>query len=567
MKETVRKRFTQATATLLALVVVLSVLGPAGTVAADPGVSVAVSTDSTTVNPGDTVTITTTVDTEEVNGPLLELSLPDDWEGVVTETDGGTARPQDDSFSVLPSNAPSVVWLSPGSYEVTVEMDVPSDAAPGDYTIGAEASGINPGSGQISDSASATITVEDEQQANQPPTASIDGPTSATTGESVSFSASASDSDGSIASYSWDFDDGDSASGESVSHTFDSEGDYDVELTVTDDDGATTTATQTVSVSDATPEPDPANFQVTNLDAPATATQGDSVTVTATVENTGDEEATQTVEFSFDGSVVDSEDVTLEDDESQQVTFTVDTSGVDPGTYTHGVSTDDDEATAQITINAGSQPPAGTVDVSLSPTSETVVSGEPTTYEVVVSNVDGGVGAIDLTVSTADASIAQIVGIDSPADAGNEETTVAADGSSASVDAYGIDTDDTGSVVVATVTVESGAAGSTDLSVSADALGTESGSSYQVGATDGASIEVIPLPSLGDYEGPPQDLDDDGVYEDVNGDGQLTVTDVQAIFVNRDSDAVTENGALFDFNGDGSFTIVDVQYLFANLPE
>lgn len=60
----------------------------------------------------------------------------------------------------------------------------------------------------------------------------------------------------------------------------------------------------------------------------------------------------------------------------------------------------------------------------------------------------------------------------------------------------------------------------------------------------------------------PQDLDDDGLYEDVNSDGQVTISDVQALFTNRDDPAVQRNPDRFDFNGDGQFTIVDVQSLF-----
>jgi Mg-chelatase subunit ChlD len=78
---------------------------------------------------------------------------------------------------------------------------------------------------------------------------------------------------------------------------------------------------------------------------------GDIVNVSATVENTGDKEATQVVKFTFDGSVIDQRYVTLEGGESTGVEFAVDTTGVAPGTYTHGVSTDNDSATAQITIN------------------------------------------------------------------------------------------------------------------------------------------------------------------------------------------------------------------------
>jgi len=63
-------------------------------------------------------------------------------------------------------------------------------------------------------------------------------------------------------------------------------------------------------------------------------------------------------------------------------------------------------------------------------------------------------------------------------------------------------------------------------------------------------------------ETPATDPDGDGVYEDVNGDGEFNIVDVNALFQNRNSDAVQNNTGYFDFNGDGSVNIVDVNALF-----
>jgi PKD repeat protein len=61
----------------------------------------------------------------------------------------------------------------------------------------------------------------------------------------------------------------------------------------------------------------------------------------------------------------------------------------------------------------------------------------------------------------------------------------------------------------------------------------------------------------------PIDPDKDGVYEDVNGDGRLTVGDVQALFANLDK--ASQNPTGYDMNGDGRVTTGDVQALFASL--
>jgi PKD repeat protein len=65
----------------------------------------------------------------------------------------------------------------------------------------------------------------------------------------------------------------------------------------------------------------------------------------------------------------------------------------------------------------------------------------------------------------------------------------------------------------------------------------------------------------------PNDIDGDGLYEDVNGDETFSIADVQTLFSNIDSDYVNEHPDKFDFAGrdDGEVTIADVQKLFLEL--
>jgi len=67
----------------------------------------------------------------------------------------------------------------------------------------------------------------------------------------------------------------------------------------------------------------------------------------------------------------------------------------------------------------------------------------------------------------------------------------------------------------------------------------------------------------------PQDRDDDGNYEDITGDGELTVTDVQVFFENYRSDVIQDNVERFNFSGDdsGNVTLADVQALYQQLTE
>jgi PKD repeat protein len=81
--------------------------------------------------------------------------------------------------------------------------------------------------------------------------------------------------------------------------------------------------------------------------------------------------------------------------------------------------------------------------------------------------------------------------------------------------------------------------------------------SIEVGQDDG-------IPALPGQEDPPQDLDNDGLYEDVSGDGAFTIADVQVFFQHRDATVVQNHPEAFNFAGDepADVSIGDVQALF-----
>ncbi|MGB0990890.1 MAG: PKD domain-containing protein [Akkermansiaceae bacterium] len=86
---------------------------------------------------------------------------------------------------------------------------------------------------------------------NQPPTATLSGPSTASARATVQFTSSASDPDGDDLIYIWDFQDGtDLVTGASASHTFPTGGSYTVKLSVVDGKGGIATKTQAVTVSD-----------------------------------------------------------------------------------------------------------------------------------------------------------------------------------------------------------------------------------------------------------------------------------------------------------------------------
>jgi len=68
---------------------------------------------------------------------------------------------------------------------------------------------------------------------------------------------------------------------------------------------------------------------------------------------------------------------------------------------------------------------------------------------------------------------------------------------------------------------------------------------------------------------PAQDLDGDGLYEDVNGDGGAVAGDATVLInaIKRGDPAVMNNVEKFDFNGDGKITEADAEALFNMIME
>jgi hypothetical protein len=105
----------------------------------------------------------------------------------------------------------------------------------------------------------------------------------------------------------------------------------------------------------------PANFDVSNVTPDGqNVTAGDSIDVTADVENIGGQSGTQTLSFRLDtnqddelaaSEELDNSTVTIDAGNSTEVEFTnIDTTGLNASTYTHGVFSENSSATATITV-------------------------------------------------------------------------------------------------------------------------------------------------------------------------------------------------------------------------
>jgi len=130
--------------------------------------------------------------------------------------------------------------------------------------------------------------------------------------------------------------------------------------------------------------------------------------------------------------------------------------------------------------------------------------------------------------------------------------------------------------IVASQTVEADADGTVSVEFETQAEFTGPGT-YRLRVTHVASgvvetaeepLTVVPpelAPIVGEH--PPQSLTGDGLYRDIQGDGEFTLRDVQVFFDNREDRVIQGNPALFNFSGGSAteVTLADVRALYTNL--
>jgi len=141
-----------------------------------------------------------------------------------------------------------------------------------------------------------------------------------------------------------------------------------------------------------------------------------------------------------------------------------------------------------IVASAGLVAGAGATPVSIDPGETSVSVGDSTTVDVVVESADGGVGSLDVAVTLSNGSVATITDVSV---AGNPEF-VQNDGNDTTrrVVANGIDTNDTGSVTVVSVTLRGNVSGTTAIDLTATALGDENGTEYDITDTVDGQLTV-----------------------------------------------------------------------------
>jgi PKD repeat protein len=117
--------------------------------------------------------------------------------------------------------------------------------------------------------------------------------------------------------------------------------------------------------------------------------------------------------------------------------------------------------------------------------------------------------------------------------------------------------------VLSTLTVSGKDMGSTNLSIGINRLDDDEG--YHIEPTPATGEVKVILFTLPDQETSPRDLDGDGLYEDLTGNGEFSFVDVVAYFHNIDW--INENlpTEYFDFNRNGRIDFDDIVDMFQML--
>ena len=151
-----------------------------------------------------------------------------------------------------------------------------------------------------------------------------------------------------------------------------------------------------------------ASFTVSNIQAPAEITEGEQLTVNATIDNVGDFAGADTVALQIGDETVDTAEVEIDGGDSQTVTFTYTPATDDVGDTTLGVVTSDDSETQALTIRAIE----GALEFADQATgSSTITTDGSTTPGVVVEDVTATVDSA-LVVTTMVDGDREIVGLE-----------------------------------------------------------------------------------------------------------------------------------------------------------
>ncbi|MGC9445240.1 MAG: hypothetical protein ACP5E9_10000 [Candidatus Methanospirareceae archaeon] len=202
------------------------------------------------------------------------------------------------------------------------------------------------------------------------------------------------------------------------------------------------------------------------------------------------------------------------------------------------------------------------VTLSFYPPTLTVYN-ESTDITIILDRAPSGLSGYNLTVSSVNAGIAEIISLEYPTWAtftGGSSLPADSLWLHATDGSYQIESGET-NVTLATLTLRGDTMGQGTITVTVNLLNNDEGYSMPF-QTAPAQLAVVPLVPFPGQTNPPTDPDGDGLYEDINGNGVLDFDDVNAYFNNMEW--IEENApiSLFDYNGNGRIDFNDLELLF-----
>lgn len=185
---------------------------------------------------------------------------------------------------------------------------------------------------------------------------------------------------------------------------------------------------------------------------------------------------------------------------------------------------------------------------------------ETASLPITLTRAPQGLERFTLRVRLAPAGVARIAGVQSvalPADfvevVSQSDTELVFRGA----DFDGAIQPGAGEVTLARLQLQGIGAGTVRVELEAELFVGDGGAALQPQLSGGQVAFVRGPAALGPGFDPPRDLDGDGLFEDVNGDGVFDSRDPLTLAFNLDNPAVREGAAFFDFNGDGRVSFAD----------
>ena len=202
-------------------------------------------------------------------------------------------------------------------------------------------------------------------------------------------------------------------------------------------------------------------------------------------------------------------------------------------------------------------------NVRLQVSSVAVGQGDAVEAEVFARHVPDGIAGGEFSVSVADADVVEITSASySDAVGLAASPTVSGDGSTASFKFADVERTmepEDSKFKLATITLSGSGAGVTDINTAAS-IDSDAGEVINVESRSG--LAITGPPSVGSNGSSPTDVDGDGLYEDVNGNGRVDYADVELLFNELDNDTVTSNTRAFDFNQNDRLDYDDIVRLY-----